>query len=160
MHTVQGSRRALPWKCTKSGTSWRLPKRSTLRALLKIATLLSRPSLAAIKQLEGELGGDLFFRERPHAQLTNLGQKLHPLLKQCYESALGAKSLASCVKSGDNSSLRLALSLTIDLSLIIPYLIEFIPILGISDSRRFPNQLRSDSRWQTEGRLPWDKPLR
>ena len=51
---------------------------------------VTQPSLTrAIKQLEDELGGDLFRRERPHAQLTELGQRMYPLLKQCYESALG-----------------------------------------------------------------------
>src|SRR5215510_11683324 len=61
---------------------------------------VTQPSLTrAIKQLEEELGGDLFRRERPHAQLTELGQRMYPLLKQCYESALGARSLASAIKS-------------------------------------------------------------
>jgi DNA-binding transcriptional LysR family regulator len=86
---------------------------------------VTQPSLTrAIKQLEGELGGDLFRRERPHAQMTDLAQKMYPLLKQCYESALGARSLASSIKTGEISSLRLALSRTIDLSLIIAHLIE------------------------------------
>ena len=35
-----------------------------------------------------------------------------------------------------------------------------IPIRGVADSQGFPNQLRSDSRWQTEGRLPWARRLR
>ena len=44
---------------------------------------VTQPSLTrAIKQLEAELGGDLFRRERPAAQLTELGQRMHPLLKQ------------------------------------------------------------------------------
>ena len=35
---------------------------------------VAQPSLTrAIRQLEGELGGDLFRRERPHAQMTELG---------------------------------------------------------------------------------------
>jgi DNA-binding transcriptional LysR family regulator len=43
---------------------------------------VTQPSLTrAIKQLEAELGGDLFRRERP-AGLTELGQRMHPLLKQ------------------------------------------------------------------------------
>jgi len=77
---------------------------------------VSQPSLTrAIKQLEGELGGDLFRRERPQAQLTELGERMLPLLKQCYESALGARSLASAIKTGEIGTLRLALSRTIDL---------------------------------------------
>ena len=74
---------------------------------------VAQPSLTrAIRQLEDELGGDLFRRERPHAQLTELGQRMQPLLQQCYDSALGARSLASSIKSGDVGSLRMAVSAT------------------------------------------------
>jgi DNA-binding transcriptional LysR family regulator len=86
---------------------------------------VTQPSLTrAIKQLEGELGGDLFRRERPQAQLTELGQRMYPLLKQCYDSALGARSLASSIKGGEVAALRLALSHSIDLSFLIPHLME------------------------------------
>jgi DNA-binding transcriptional LysR family regulator len=86
---------------------------------------VSQPSLTrAIKQLEGELGGDLFRRERPQAQLTELGERMLPLLKQCYESALGARSLASSIKSGEVGSLRLALSETIELETLTSFLFE------------------------------------
>jgi DNA-binding transcriptional LysR family regulator len=77
---------------------------------------VTQPSLTrAIKQLEDELGGDLFRRERPQAQLTELGQRMYPHLKQCYESALEARSLASSIKSGEVGTLRLVLSETINL---------------------------------------------
>jgi len=83
---------------------------------------VTQPSLTrAIKQLEAELGGDLFRRERP-AGLTELGQRMHPLLKQCYEAAIGARSLASSFKSGEIGALRIALTHSIDLSLLIPFL--------------------------------------
>jgi len=83
---------------------------------------VTQPSLTrAIKQLETELGGDLFRRERP-AGLTELGQRMHPLLKQCYEAAVGARSLASSFKSGEIGALRIALTHSIDLSLLIPFL--------------------------------------
>ena len=84
---------------------------------------VAQPSLTrAIKQLEAELGGDLFRRERPAAQLTELGQRMHPLLKQCFEAAAGARSLASSFKSGEIGALRIALTHSIDLSLLIPHL--------------------------------------
>jgi DNA-binding transcriptional LysR family regulator len=84
---------------------------------------VTQPSLTrAIKQLETELGGDLFRRERPAAQLTELGQRMHPLLKQCYEAATGARQLASSFKSGEVGALRIALTHSIDLSLVIPHL--------------------------------------
>src|SRR6266516_808618 len=86
---------------------------------------VTQPSLTrAIKQLEDELGGDLFRRERPQAQLTELGQRMYPLLKQCYESALGARSLASAIKSGEVGTLRLALSQTINLEPLTRHLAE------------------------------------
>jgi DNA-binding transcriptional LysR family regulator len=83
---------------------------------------VAQPSLTrAVKQLEAELGGDLFRRERP-VQLTELGQRMHPLLLQCFEAASGARSLAASLKSGDVGALRIALTHSIDLSLLIPYL--------------------------------------
>lgn len=84
---------------------------------------VTQPSLTrAIKQLEDELGGDLFRRERPQAQLTELGQRMYPLLKQCYESAHGARMLASAIKSGEIGTLKLALSHTINLELLTSHL--------------------------------------
>ena len=86
---------------------------------------VTQPALTrAIKQLEDELGGDLFRRERPQAQLTELGQRMLPLLRQCYESAMGAHSLALAIKNGAVGALRLALSHAIDLKLILPHIIE------------------------------------
>jgi DNA-binding transcriptional LysR family regulator len=83
---------------------------------------VTQPSLTrAIRQLEGELGGDLFRRERP-VGLTELGQRMHPLLKQCYEAAVGARSLATSFKSGEIGALRIALTHSIDLSMLIPFL--------------------------------------
>jgi DNA-binding transcriptional LysR family regulator len=85
---------------------------------------VTQPSLTrAVKQLEAELGGDLFRRERP-TQLTELGQRMHPLLKQCYDAAVGARSLASSFKSGEIGALRIALTHSVDLSLLIPFLNE------------------------------------
>lgn len=84
---------------------------------------VTQPSLTrAIKQLEAELGGDLFRRERPAAQLTELGQRMHPLLQQCYDAASGARMLAASFKGGEVGALRIALTHSIDLSLLIPHL--------------------------------------
>ena len=82
---------------------------------------VSQPSLSrAIKQLEAELGGELFRRERPQAILTELGQKMLPILTRCYESANNARTLAAAVKKGEAGALKIALSPTIDLGLLIP----------------------------------------
>jgi DNA-binding transcriptional LysR family regulator len=84
---------------------------------------VAQPSLTrAIKQLEAELGGDLFRRERPAAQLTELGQRMHPLLKQCYEAAVGARSLATSFKGGKIGTLRIAMADAVDIALLVPHL--------------------------------------
>src|SRR3954469_25066337 len=72
---------------------------------------VSQPSLTrAIKQLEAELGGDLFRRERTAAPLTELGRGMHPLLQQCYVAAAGSKSLAASFKTGKIGTLRIAIA--------------------------------------------------
>ena len=77
---------------------------------------VSQPSLSrAIRLLEGELGGDLFRRERPAAQLTSLGQYMLPHLSQCYESAIGARALADAIRKKAVGSLTLILSRSVDL---------------------------------------------
>lgn len=86
---------------------------------------VTQPSLTrAIKQLEYELGGDLFFRERPASQFTELGLRMLPFLQQCYNAAAEARSLATSFKAGEIGALKLALSRTIDLSLLLPFLTE------------------------------------
>jgi len=86
---------------------------------------VSQPSLTrAIKQLEEEFGGDLFRRERPQVQLTDLGERMLPLMKQIYDSALGARSLASAIKSKEVGSLKLALSHSLDLDILVPHIRE------------------------------------
>ena len=81
---------------------------------------VAQPSLSrAIKQLEAELGDELFRRERPQAILTELGHRMLPILTRCYESANNARALAAAVKKGEAGALRIALSPTIDLELLL-----------------------------------------
>ncbi len=86
---------------------------------------VSQPALTrAIQQLEQELAGKLLRREGKLSHLTELGQRMLPLMRQCYESALAAKTLATSIRKGDAASLALALSPTIDLGLLAPCLGE------------------------------------
>ena len=88
---------------------------------------VAQPSLTrAIKQLEDELGGDLFRRERNLSHLTELGQRMLPMLQQCYDSAATAKSLAHSIKSGAIAQLSLAMSVTVDLMLFTTFLTELV----------------------------------
>ncbi len=86
---------------------------------------VSQPSLTrAIQTLEAELGGDLFQRERSLTHLTDLGVKMLPLVQQCFESATAAKSLAHSLKSGAVTPLKLALSSSINIAILLPQLTE------------------------------------
>ena len=86
---------------------------------------VAQPSLSrAIKQLEGELGGELFRRERPQAILTELGQRMLPILTRCFESAAAAQALAAGTGKGAAGALRVALSPTISIALVLAALKE------------------------------------
>jgi DNA-binding transcriptional LysR family regulator len=90
---------------------------------------VAQPSLSrAIKTLEDELGGALFRRERALTHLTDLGGMMLPLLTQSFDSAVAAKSLASSYKKGITAPLRLALSHTVNLALLVPALTELVKI--------------------------------
>jgi DNA-binding transcriptional LysR family regulator len=80
---------------------------------------VTQPALTrAIKQLEEELGGELIRREGRNSHLTDLGNRMLPLLQQCYESAITAKKVAAQVKKGEVARLCLAVSRTLDLDLL------------------------------------------
>ncbi len=86
---------------------------------------VSQPSLTrAIQTLEAELGGELFKRERGLTHLTDLGVKMVPLVQQCFDSAVAAKSLANPMKSGAVTPLKLALSSSTNIATLLPQLIE------------------------------------
>jgi DNA-binding transcriptional LysR family regulator len=86
---------------------------------------VAQPSLSrAIKQLEGELGGELFRRERPQAILTDLGHRMLPILTRCFDSAAAAQALAAGIGKGGALTLRVALSPTIGVELVLAPLQE------------------------------------
>ncbi|WP_353217754.1 LysR family transcriptional regulator [Sandarakinorhabdus sp.] len=78
---------------------------------------VTQPALTrAIKQLEDELGGELIRREGRLSHLTELGNRMLPLLQQCFDAALAAKSIAAKVKKGEVPTLALAVSRSLDLA--------------------------------------------
>jgi DNA-binding transcriptional LysR family regulator len=88
---------------------------------------VAQPSLTrAIKLLEAELGGELFRRERNLSHLTELGTRMQPLIQQCYDSALSAKSLATSIKSGSVAPMKLGLSRSFPIEPLIEPLTELI----------------------------------
>jgi DNA-binding transcriptional LysR family regulator len=92
---------------------------------------VAQPSLTrAIKALESELGGELLRRERALSHLTELGQRVLPMLRQCYDTALTAKMVAAAIKRGEAAPLSIAISQTVGLGPFMPKLREL--------SRAFP----------------------
>jgi DNA-binding transcriptional LysR family regulator len=78
---------------------------------------VTQPALTrAIKQLEEELGGDLIRRERGNSHLTELGRRMLPLMQQCYDAAMSARSLARAVKNNDVAPLSVAVSRTVNMA--------------------------------------------
>ena len=88
---------------------------------------VAQPSLTrAIKQLEGELGSELFRRERNFTHMTEFGQRMLPHLQQCYDCAATAKELATSLKTGAVAPVSIALSTAIELTVLVPHLTELV----------------------------------
>jgi DNA-binding transcriptional LysR family regulator len=86
---------------------------------------VAQPSLTrAIKALESELGSELFRRERALSHLTELGHRILPMLRQCYETAITAKMVAASIRRGEAAPLTAAISETVPLEPFIPTLRE------------------------------------
>jgi DNA-binding transcriptional LysR family regulator len=88
---------------------------------------VTQPALTrAIKQLEDELGGELIRREGRNSHLTDLGNRMQPLLQQCYDSAIAAKQVASKLKKGEVSVLAIGVSWSLDIDLLLAPLNELV----------------------------------
>jgi DNA-binding transcriptional LysR family regulator len=75
---------------------------------------VSQPALSrAIQQLEGELAGPLFHRERQLTHLTELGEMVRPHLKTVYEAAVKAKRLSEDINQLKRVPLKLGIMSTI-----------------------------------------------
>jgi DNA-binding transcriptional LysR family regulator len=86
---------------------------------------VSQPTLTrAIRALEAELGGDLIRRERAKSHLTALGQRMVPLMQQCYDAAASVRSLAKAVRSNDLAPLSLGFSSSINIDRFVQPLSE------------------------------------
>jgi DNA-binding transcriptional LysR family regulator len=88
---------------------------------------VTQPALTrAIKQLEDELGGDLIRRERNHSHLTELGRRMVPMLQQCYDAAVSAKSLARSVQGRSLTPMNLAVSNCVNMVVVAGCVAELL----------------------------------
>jgi len=87
---------------------------------------VSQPALTrAIQQLEHELGGPLFHRERNNTHLSELGQMMLPYLESVEVSAQAAKQAARSAKKLENVSMTLGAMCTIGPQLVADLIVRF-----------------------------------
>jgi len=87
---------------------------------------VSQPSLTrAIKNLEGELGGDLFRRERNLTQMTPLGEAMRERLRPVMEHTQQAKSTAKKLLNLEKSPLKLGVMCTVGHRPLVEFLARF-----------------------------------
>lgn len=87
---------------------------------------VSQPALTrAIQQLEAELGGPLFHRERGNTHLSELGRMMFPYLEQLMAQARAAKDSARAFAKMGEGTLRLGAMCTISAGLIADLIARF-----------------------------------
>jgi DNA-binding transcriptional LysR family regulator len=87
---------------------------------------VSQPALTrAIQQLEHELGGPLFHRERGNTHLSELGRMMLPYLQTVEESCRAARDQARAVKKLEKATLTIGTMCTIGPQLISDLLIRY-----------------------------------
>lgn len=87
---------------------------------------VSQPALTrAIQQLEHELGGPLFHRERGNTHLSELGRMMLPYLDSIHAQTCAAKEHAKAVKKLERATLTIGTMCTIGPQLIADLIIRF-----------------------------------
>jgi DNA-binding transcriptional LysR family regulator len=88
---------------------------------------VTQPALTrSIKLLEDELGGALIRRERNHSHLTELGRRMLPMLQQCYDAAVSAKSLAKAVQGSELAPLNVVISNCVNIAVVARCFAELV----------------------------------
>jgi DNA-binding transcriptional LysR family regulator len=87
---------------------------------------VSQPALTrAIQQLEHELGGPLFHRERNNTHLSELGRMMLPYLESVEASTQAAKEAAQSARKLENVTLTIGAMCTISPQLMSGLMVEF-----------------------------------
>jgi DNA-binding transcriptional LysR family regulator len=87
---------------------------------------VSQPALTrAIQQLEHELGGPLFHRERGNTHLSELGRMMLPYLQTVEEQTKAAREQARAVKKLERATLTIGTMCTIGPQLVSELMIRF-----------------------------------
>ena len=87
---------------------------------------VSQPALTtAVKKLEAELGGPLFFRESNRLQLTELGRQMQPMLAQVLDRAEAAQTAAENLRLLNQPPVRVGVMPTLGPMRLARFLAEF-----------------------------------
>ena len=87
---------------------------------------VSQPALTrAIQQLEYELGGPLFHRERGNTHLSELGRIMLPYLETIHTQTLAARRQAKAVKTLEKATLTIGAMCTIGCNLVASLIVRF-----------------------------------
>ncbi len=87
---------------------------------------VSQPALTrAIQQLEHELGGPLFHRERGNTHLSELGRMMLPYLETIHAQTLAARQQARAVRKLDGATLKIGAMCTIGCRLMSDLIVRF-----------------------------------
>jgi DNA-binding transcriptional LysR family regulator len=87
---------------------------------------VSQPALTrAIQQLEHELGGPLFHRERGNTHLSELGRMMEPYLATIHDQTKAAKEQAKAAGKLEKATLKIGAMCTIGPQLITELVIRF-----------------------------------
>ncbi|MBV9931276.1 MAG: LysR family transcriptional regulator [Alphaproteobacteria bacterium] len=87
---------------------------------------VSQPALTrAIQQLEHELGGPLFHRERGNTHLSELGRMMLPYLETVEQSARAAREQARAVRKLERATLKIGAMCTIGPQLVAELMVRF-----------------------------------
>jgi DNA-binding transcriptional LysR family regulator len=87
---------------------------------------VTQPALTrAIQQLEHELGGPLFHRERGNTHLSELGRMMEPYLATIHDQSKAAKEQARAAGRLDKATLKIGAMCTIGPQLITELIIRF-----------------------------------
>lgn len=107
---------------------------------------VSQPALTtAVKKLEAELGGPLFFREANRLQLTALGRQMEPMLAQVLDRAEAAQSAAESLRLLNQPPVRLGVMPTLGPVRFARFLAEFErshPAIEVAIREGRPHELR------------------
>ena len=88
--------------------------------------MISQPAISkAIKNLEEQLGGDLFIRTKRGVILTDEGREFYNYIKQAIEYISSAENKFTELINLESGSIKIGISTTLTKEFLLPYLEEF-----------------------------------